>query len=831
MRLVACAFALAVSCPVLAADGEVSPGLESWSESTRARLRPIPEPPARDQWVPPGFEDLAAPQTTLVDISFGGYYLISTMVRFSPEEVVILDPQAVVDRLPDLIDPEAFAQALARPFYPNSELLCRSQFQQDCERIETDGVDLIFDRSQLHISLFIGSPLLKTRTAEQMKYLPPSDAGLSILNDTAAYYSGFAGEDLTYNVANESVIAFAENRVIARSNFTNAGRLEVDELAVRREFRGQDYQLGLFRSGAGGSAFLQNQQFIGISAESSLATRANIDFALANDLEVFLSGRSRVEIFKDGRLLQSRFYDAGNQVLDTSMLPSGSYDVDIRITDSSGRTTTEVSYFTKTARLPPTDQALYFFQAGRETQSNDSGVLPSASGRSFFRSGIRKRIAASVGAATAISVDGDSVLFESSLYKQARSLQTEIGIAYDTLDVAGLDMKLRYRLQGLNLAVSARRIWNSLGDSPDETGLSAFRKKSQIGDATAQYNSTLAFRAFKGRISLFNRYNKRDHSASQNYGIQWSADGWNLGGGNLAANAELSKNDGRIFASLSLSYRFSRDNLAGSVSSTMEAREGVDGSLQDYPRARSELRWRSDDQYYNDYELSLAGTSDTESDIEANAKVATDVGTADMSVRWIATTGKTELRGEYSSRFAATPEAFSFGGRRRAESAVLVEVDAAADLDAEFEIVVDTVKRGTVKAGETRLVALGAFKTHDIELRSTGGTFATLSKAKERRTVYPGNVLALNWEAKSVFVGIGRLLDTRGEPMPNALIKNASGLAITDEFGFFQAELDTGTQILSVQKSAATCFVDLGEYQVREQVASLGTLTCASQSL
>ncbi len=794
------------------------------------RLHPAPIPPARrDTWIPPGFEDLAAPQTTLVDVFYGGDFLISTMVRFSLDEVVILHPEAVADRLPDLIDPRGFTEKLARAFYPNSELLCRSKYQQDCELIETDDVDLIFDRHRLQLSLFIGSPLLRTRTTEQMKYLPASDAGASIMNDTAAYYSGFVGEDLTYNVASESVFAFAESRISARSNLTDTHGLEVDELAFRREFRGRDLQLGLFRSNIGGFTFLQNQQFIGVNAESSLTTRANVDYALASDVTVFLHSRSRVEIFKDGRLLQSGFYNPGNQVLDTSNLPSGAYDVEIRITDSAGRVTTQPYYFSKTPRLPPTDQALYFFQAGRETVGGANDFFPETADQGFVRAGLRKRLGASTGGGAALSLNGDSVLVESSLFKQGRNLQAELSAAFESLGIAGVDLGLRYSWRGANLAASARRVWH-VEQQPVAQEAMLVDDPAQIGAATTQYSTTFSMPAWKGRFGGFFRYSERDGSALQNYGLNWSASGWSVAGGTLAANIEVSRNDGSVFGAIRLSYRFSREAWSGGVSATLEGNKASDRAFGVDPRGRAEMRWRSDESFYNDYEFALAASSESERDVEAYASVASDMGTAETSVRWIDSTSRTEIRGQLGTRFAATPQSLSFGGRGHAQSAVLVGVDAGEGSDAEFEVLVDTVKRATLRAGQTRLIALGAFRTYDVEVRSVGDTFASLNKTKERTTVYPGNVLSLNWKAKRIFVGMGRLVDKDGEPIRNALIKNASGLATTDEYGFFQAELDQSAEMLAVQKRGSSCLVDLGEFEVVDQVSYLGTLTCTMSS-
>jgi hypothetical protein len=57
------------------------------------------------------------------------------------------------------------------------------------------------------------------------------------------------------------------------------------------------------------------------------------------------------------------------------------------------------------------------------------------------------------------------------------------------------------------------------------------------------------------------------------------------------------------------------------------------------------------------------------------------------------------------------------------------------------------------------------------------------------------------------------------------------GLALTDEFGLFQAELEQGTDELHVKTRTGSCDIAVPDYQATQGVASVGVLLCQLQTL
>ena len=123
---------------------------------------------------------------------------------------------------------------------------------------------------------------------------------------------------------------------------------------ARRDFEGLEYNGGLLSISGFGLNLTSDQPMVGLRINSSDNTREDLDFSGGMPVAVFLLTRGRVEVRKDDRLIDSAFFEAGSQQLDTSGFPSGAYDIEIRIVDEAGNLiTTETRFFAKQSQIPP----------------------------------------------------------------------------------------------------------------------------------------------------------------------------------------------------------------------------------------------------------------------------------------------------------------------------------------------------------------------------------------------------------------------------------------------------------------------------------------------
>ena len=768
-------------------------------------------------WLPKGFETLDDPQETLVDIFYGGYFLVSVPASFTPRQITILQPGSVVDLINDVIDPAELNRLLAQPLDSNAALSCKSKYAVDCGHLSTDTVAAIFDVSKLRVDLFVGAGYLKIRSMDEINFLPASDAGFSILDDFALNASGSTEFNSAYNMANTTLLGYRESRVRMESNYSDVDNFTIDTLAFERERNGRDYKAGVFRTNAGDFVFMQNQQFLGATVGSSLVTRQDLEFSLGSPITVFLDSRSLVQLFKDGRLVNSGYYDTGNQELNPKGLPSGSYELEIVITDSAGRTRTETQFYSKSARLPPEDQPLYFIQAGEYAESTVDEVLPELLGENFIRAGINKRLSPTVAGRLGFSSNRDSTMAEGGFFHQGLNYELQATAAVDEYSVSAMEFRGRYEYSLGEVSAYTRRI--SSGSIP--TG-----EESQLGEEVNQTNISSSFRTRYGNFTAFANLNENDEStSSESYGIRWSSPSF-FGFDGIGSSIELSNNEGNGLFLFQLSYRARRGAWNNAATAEYKNEEMADRSTLSDISGSVSTGWRSDPSQTDVYEATLRADVQENNTIESGLNLTSDYGVAGLTTKYNLDSDNWEYSGAVRTSFAATSRSVGFGGRVRSNSGFLVSVTGAEDTDIEIDVMINGSRQATIDLNSEVYIAAAAYETYELEFVQTGNSLAIVSYKSKPVTLYPGNVIDVRAQLEQMVIALGKIVDDEGRPVSNALIKGVRGLALTDERGYFQAEMDQGLQEFKVVKSGRECNVKLPEFTTDKDVIMLGELGC-----
>jgi len=789
----------------------------------------------RPDWVPPGFEALNEPQTMEVDIWYGGYFLTSSLARFTFEELQFLNPDAIVSQIPNINDADNVLELLSQSLPTNSGLTCRSAFETNCGVLVTEGIDIIFDRSKFRASLFIGPTNLSVTDSRESRYLPDSSASLSAYSENNLYFSGNQNQSLAFNFSNETQIAVAESRLLLRNNWTDIEGLVFDTIGLQREYQGKNINLGLIRGNASGFEFINSEHFLGVSLESSLSTRIDLEQSYGNEIFLFFASRSLVEVYRDKRLLYSGYYDVGNHVLETATLPSGSYDIEIKITDVFGNTSIENRFYSKSARLAPSDQPLYFLQLGNQVSTGSNGLIPQQLG-TILRAGYSARLSPTLGTGIGFSGTQDSNLFELSLYKIGKKFELSSGLAYENDGTFGISSGIRFNFTLFDLDLSARQLLN------DQRQLQS-AETAQIRGTNNEYRANLSFQAPIGRMNLFYRNSKRfDYPATplemaiesldfnsaelnnRNYGVRWSYNGRRVGRGQLRASAELSRNNNESLFVLGITYNFSSTNSQYSLSPRYTAGTDQTGKQFGKLEGSTSADWRIGEDRQN--RLSMRAYRQGQSMLEANLKTTAFNSTNDVTARYDIGNSILSYNGSLSSTVATTSNARAFGSSQNGESAFLINIDSIQGDETEYEVLVNGSPRGKTRAGRTLLVPVAPYETYKVEVVARGDTLVNLKDNNFVKTVYPGNVIALEWLARLVKVGYGRVLDGNGQPIANAVLTGAGNISITDQLGFFQIEIGQDDTSFELRKDADSCLVRFNQVETDDLVISLGELKC-----
>lgn len=787
--------------------------------------------------VPAGFESLVEPQTTVIDIYFGGEYLTSQLATFTVEEIEFSDPAEIVDLIPSLLQPEIIEDDLngMQPSHP--ELVCNYQGQSNCGEVEPEVSAVIFSESQFRADLFINSNFLAVQSTSRQKYLAHSDSEWSWLQ---TFNGAAAGDEIqegdTYSLNSQSTLAFRENRLQIVSNYhdgpipTADGQIEYDSqhsfdtVAFRRDWQGMEYQLGYFRSNSGNFQFMDDNKIRGARMASSLDTREDLRQTNGNDLLVFLRSRSEVAIYKDDRLISSRFYDAGNQVLDTSQLPGGAYDVRIQIRDGGGAISEETRFYIKSSQLPPTDQALYFFEAGELLDVYDDDGLAQGTGFSVLRGGYNSRINDQFGYLVGGSAVEDTMAMELGLTHLGRNYDLHLGTVVGNDDRQGARLDFRYQFGPSYFTGSYRQVWNDQFnyENPD---LSDF-----IGPSSKQASIGITTLLPFGRLEVSSRINRRNELDIKTNTVRFELPRYRFGSAELYSGFEISDENGIKTGIFTMEFRFNGDHVLGQLR-PQYVDETVSENIQ-YKDWKTEgvISWQDQELMADkDLRIDVRGRNHSEStSYGAEMDFSSQTGRLRMQTEQTNSRNGLNARrynGNVFTSFMVNGDSAKLGGRDQTQSALLIKIDGEVS-NAEFEILVDGNYRGLAYPGKTTAINLRPYQTYQVTLRQRGDSFVEFEQHPRRVTLYPGNVVTLDWTVSEVDIVFGRIVDSDGSAITNALINGVSGLATTDDIGLFQAELRRDVKTLRVETITSSCEVSVPPYSVSQSIGNLGTLRC-----
>ena len=363
---------------------------------------------------PAGFETLAAPQRGLVDVYYGNRPLISTMATFSAESITFDDLDELLAAVPDLANPEMVRLAFSGSLAPNSEFICSERVKRECDSLSPEVAGVIFNADRYRVDLFVASSYRTEGESPRRKFLEPSESGFSFVQNFTGNFAGTSRGSDGVTVSSFSTFAHRENRVVAIASYSDADDVTVDRLFARRDFEGKQYVGGLFRTAGRAPSFTGENDLLGLRMASTLETRTDLQQSRGTPIDLFLGARARVDIIKDGRLLSTRFYDAGNQILDTTMLPEGAYDITIRITEN-GVVREEEQFFTKTSRVPPKDQSLFVLEAGQVMRRDTADLFPEDTGAFLVRGGYSNRLTDNFGFDAGVAGTSDDQMLEAGI--------------------------------------------------------------------------------------------------------------------------------------------------------------------------------------------------------------------------------------------------------------------------------------------------------------------------------------------------------------------------------------------------------------------------------
>lgn len=794
--------------------------------------------------VPSGFELLLTEHHTELDVYFGGRYRGSVFASYTPGKVRFSQPENVLKLLSD-IEPAhraAVYKGLSEEFSANAERICRSEQQTDCGTIEPETIGIIFDDTRFRVDLFINPTYLSVIAAKKDKYIPNSSAenpSLTQMFGVVASRTSDTQED--YSIVGNTSFSIGENSVSSLWDHSKTQGSRVDTLMFRREHRGQQLLAGVFRTQGNGVSFSSNQKILGLRIASSLNTRADRELLQSNDLLVFLAAPAQVDILREGRLLATGFYPAGNRLLNTETLPSGAYLIALRITDEAGRTREEQRFFVKELLLPPKDGAQYYLEVGEGMIQAVDASVPHSAGRTMLRAGMSHRIADNVGLDMALAHAGSLSLIEFGALGLGRGHRTQGGFMVSSEGDYGYSLGSRVQKGAFSMSLDSRHLRRGEARpdvpliDPNTLGLGENENFDLLSASFSQHSLSMNYALRNGSINARVARIKSPFGESQTLrSLALTKNLLQSATGNLVLNLNVSENAEDLVASVGLSYNFRSNAWSHTVSPELEYRRENAAMQSGDTTAGATWRtsWRDQDLLPGDLRITARGeTASTGDTLGANAEYSSRLGRASLEVaKFFEDTefsqAGTRVSLNASTGFISDSETIAWGGQSNGQSALLVDVKGDVDR-AEFDVYVNDFKQGYVKMGTPGALQLAPFKQYDVRIKPSGSEFVGYDERVQQATLYPGNVVALEWEVNQLIIGFGQLVDTDGNAIAHAVLEGAEGLATTDSNGIFQLEARSNQRILKVSNASTQCTVVLpDEARLQNGVRNFGKLNC-----
>lgn len=785
---------------------------------------------------PDGFGNLTDSQDVMADVYFGDVRISETMVRAAPGSVTLSDAAKIVNALPGVKDRAAVSAALSQPALPsNADAVCRTLADQAaCGRLTPDIAGVIFDRERFRLDIFVNPRFLGAGPAHDDVYLPVPSHSISLLNSIGAVLSGqSSGEPTYYNIQNNLLLASGDRRLRADLSYASDDAITVDTLALEWDRRGFRYLAGALW--ASGGDLTARRKIVGVGVETQIDTRIDRDRLLGSPVVVFLDRRSRVDVLRDGRLIHSAIYDAGNQEIDTSDLPDGSYEIALRIQEPGGRSREERRFFSKSRRSPSAGRTDFFAFGGVEAQHLTGAV---ASRDPYVSVGIahglteRFALGASLEAARSDGAAEIDARFATPFaqFRAAALLRSDStrGALLQVSSSGSSRLNFNFDLRRIDGPGNTRQAEPNLADfafAPREPS----RTLVDVG-GYSQFGGVISYSVPDIRF-LGTGFYRKDEGGEAHYSFGPSLEWDIVRRGSLVLTAHtdmtLTERGQAGFAGLSLRLiggRSSLSSLVGMRHSTADEDRDRDGSVAAISAAFAPQ--------LADADLNLGAAYDHEGRQES-ALISGDLRhpLGSLAGDFVRSTAGGETQNQFSlglhTSIAAGSGMMSVGGHTTTQSMIVARVNGARPSD-RFQVLVDEQVMGTILGNSPLALPLASYRLYNVRIRPVGGDLLSYDSGTRSAGLYPGTVTKLEWTAAPIAIQFGRLVAPDGSPIRNAAVTGKSLWSETDEQGFFQIEAPLAAELTVTTNDGRAFVVVLPRGDIESNVVRLGAIACCS---
>ena len=788
-----------------------------------------PNPSHSQSSIPEGFEALAGPQVTYIDVYFGGNNLGGTLAEYTLDEVTFLEPEFLLDLIPSLTAKDQLLPIVSGVLPTNWRLLCTTD-QENCGRLTPDTIGVIFDSKAFRADIFINPDFLSVRSLDDTRYLPPSESGLAMTADITSNFSGSrsdTSDELTHNSQASVVASLGNLRLESMMGYASESHGRFDDLRLINEEEDVRIVGGLLRSV--GTSLISESRHYGVRFETTTDLRIDLEQTTATPIQLFFERRSRVEILREEQLLSVEFYEPGNRQLAVGSLPGGAYDITIRVFEGSRLVREETRLFVKSSRFPPRDTTLFLIETGLPVTQDDD-LFPIAGDDPLFHAGISRRLADNIAingdffASDALASFGTSAIFLGRNTNAEAAFQVSSDNSWSLLAQAsfsagdlGGNGSIRVNRDGDFKPVQAA------GGPPV---FDPIRNDSVRAILGLSYNIGEVGLAVRVDHTKSVTNGKASEATSINPNLTWPIYNMNSNSIDLSASGNYQQDD-QWTAMLRLSAR----RLEGRW--TFRAENSLMADREDtepFDTTSITASW-SDGLLFNDDLNASATYRKVEPDRES---LFGDFDYISNRVRLNGTVqhdetnarSTTSYTGRVKTGITVSENGLALTGRAQSGSAILVDLGGDAE-GVNFEAVINGRPQGVMATGTKTPLFLPPYKVYRLSIRPLDAQNIRFDGKEQRIALYPGNVVTARWVVETITPVFGQVIDPDGDPIAFARIETEGTTDFTDDYGYFLIEVSTKDEALKLTRRGETlCDLPLPDFDRDQDMVQIDPLVC-----
>ena len=764
-------------------------------------------------------------ETTLFDVYLGDKLKGAVLADYTDDWLLISEPQELIDQLKDIKDGARLTPLLT------GKIMKRRQIDQ--------SGSVRFNLNTFSIIIDVSPELLDASALDLKKRIGKPEQAPTLQQRVSVISSGSANGNTNSAFSHRGIASYGEFFAIAEGAVVSDRPYELNQATAGGIIGDYRATAGLLQTQ--GNPFSPSLQYSGIKFETAEELFLDQDLIRGSQFQIFVPSRSRVEFYRDGRLISTQVLDFGLREVDTSSFPQGSYDVDIVIIDSFGNATRQRKFFTKAGFLSSRSQPVISAQVGSIRDNLDTVDVP------VYQTGIRWRAADIFDLSASIYGSEDLHIGTMETIGLYRNLRFSLGISESNEGDRGILSSVGTTILGTSIFLNHTKTLEGgevpeIKDAPDEQPFDPIfdlpnRRTSLIFQDRFSNSYTISRRFGDFNIRYVNEKSSGEGTPSR-YSkgayLEWILKQDNTQ--SLRFQSSILDTDRGDFKSAGLlyGYRVNRNLTLGAQlarhsrdtgdETVIIASVGYDAKDRNEYGERglftSEFRERKNDATGTVTSINNQVNLDSSGDY---AQVLGFVRDSRTSNRDNTSYGISAV----SSFLVASDASVSVSHPVNREAVFLAEVNSNTT-ETIFEVLLNDQVAGTVPAGSKKVIALNPYRTYEVRVRPTeDGDLVTYDSNASRFTVFPGNVIKRSWQAEKVFILLGRILDQYGEPVARKRIRGTKEYTVTEEDGTFQAEIG-GHETLTIDSPTHNCSLSFDIQEHPEYFLDIGDLLCNS---